>query len=95
MNGEPEATPTVVSPAPQRFDELEAELSAPATAAVAAEQAPQAPQAPDPGAPSDAARLVAVEMALAGSSREDVDRHLRSAYNVADTDDLLDDVFGR
>jgi hypothetical protein len=92
MNGEPEATPTVVSPAPPQVDALEAELSAPpSAAAVAAEP----PPAPEPAAPSDAARLVAVEMALAGSSREDVDRHLRSAYNVADTGDLLDDVFGR
>jgi hypothetical protein len=92
MNGEAEAAPTVVSPAAPQLDALEAELSTPATAAVAAEEPPQAAA---PAAPSDAARLVAVEMALAGSSRDDVDRHLRSAYNVADTDDLLDDVFGR
>ena len=90
MNGEPESTPTVVSPAPPRIDALEAELSGPATAAAVAPE----PE-PGPTAPSDAARLVAVEMALAGSSRGDVDRHLRSAYNVADTNDLLDDVFGR
>jgi hypothetical protein len=45
--------------------------------------------------PSDAARLVAVEMALAGSSRDEVDRHLRSAFGVTDAGDLLDDVFGR
>jgi hypothetical protein len=93
----PEAVETAVSPAPSSIEELEAELGGapppeayrptivarPAAAAVAAEP------------PSDAARLVAVEMALAGSSRDDVDRHLRSAYNVGATGDLLDDVFGR
>jgi hypothetical protein len=97
MNGEPEATPTVVSPAPPQVDALEAELSAPASGATAAAAvaAEPAPSAGTTTSPSDAARLVAVEMALAGSSREDVDRHLRSAYNVTDTGDLLDDVFGR
>jgi hypothetical protein len=85
------------APAPPAVEGLEAELAGPPpeayrptivqpaiAAAVVAEEGP-----------SDAARLVAVEMALAGSSRDDVDRHLRSAFNVADTGDLLDDVFGR
>jgi len=41
-----------------------------------------------------AARLVAIEMAVAGRSRDEVDEHLRAAFDVDDTRALLDDVFG-
>jgi hypothetical protein len=33
-------------------------------------------------------------MAVAGRSRDDVDRHLRESFRVHDTERLLDDVFG-
>jgi hypothetical protein len=42
----------------------------------------------------DSARLVAIEMAVAGRTREEVDRHIRAAYELADVESLLDDVFG-
>ena len=42
----------------------------------------------------DSARLVAIEMAVAGGSREEVGRHIRAAYELADVEALLDDVFG-
>ena len=42
----------------------------------------------------DSARLVAIEMAVAGGSREEVGRHIRAAYDLADVEALLDDVFG-
>ena len=51
-----------------------------------------------PAAPSigvDSARLVAIEMAVAGRSREEVADHLRTAYAGPDTDAVLADVFGR
>jgi small-conductance mechanosensitive channel len=41
-----------------------------------------------------AARLVAIEMAVAGRTRDEVDRHLRESFDVDDTRALLDDVFG-
>ena len=41
-----------------------------------------------------AARLVAIEMAVAGRTRDEVDDHLRHAFDVDDTRALLDDVFG-
>ena len=41
-----------------------------------------------------AARLVAIEMAVAGRTRDEVDDHLRDAFDVDDTRALLDDVFG-
>ncbi|MGI8512441.1 MAG: hypothetical protein ACR2NH_07415 [Solirubrobacteraceae bacterium] len=50
---------------------------------------------PDDGrARHDAARLVAIEMAVAGRSRAEVDGHLREAFRITDTGALLDDVFG-
>jgi hypothetical protein len=58
------------------------------------------PQQPDelPPAASGSeagARLVAMKMALEGSSREDVERHLAASYKGVDTTSLLDDVFAR
>jgi hypothetical protein len=47
----------------------------------------------DTQAPS-AARLVAIEMAVGGSSRAEVESHLRDDLGVADPQPLLDDVFG-
>jgi len=41
-----------------------------------------------------AARLVAIEMAVGGSSRAEVEAHLRERIGVADPAPLLDDVFG-
>jgi hypothetical protein len=59
---------------------------------------PAAPSAGDPAAVSrrdlSAARLVAIEMAVAGRGRDEVDEHLRDAFEVDDTRALLDDVFG-
>jgi hypothetical protein len=40
-----------------------------------------------------AARLVAIELAVAGRSREEVDQHLRRSFGIGDTRRLLDDVF--
>ena len=59
---------------------------------------PAAPSAGDPAAVGrrdlSAARLVAIEMAVAGRGRDEVDEHLRDAFEVDDTRALLDDVFG-
>jgi hypothetical protein len=55
------------------------------------------PRPADPGASDgslDAARLAAIEMAVAGRSRSEVEEHLRATYAVDDLDALLDDVFG-
>ncbi len=41
-----------------------------------------------------AARLVAIEMAVGGSSRAEVEQHLREQLGVAEPESLLDDVFG-
>jgi hypothetical protein len=42
----------------------------------------------------DVARLVAIELADAGRSREEVGRHLRTAFAIAGVEGVLEDVFG-
>lgn len=49
---------------------------------------------PDPGIDLDGARLVALEMAMSGRSRDEVERHLRTVYRGPDTAAVLADVFG-
>ena len=56
--------------------------------------APRPAASPTPAADLDEARLVALEMAVSGRSREEVERHLLGAYGGSDTDAVLADVFG-
>ena len=57
-------------------------------------------QAPAEGARRDAdqqlgARLVALQMAVAGGNRGEVEVHLRRTFELADPSSILDDVFGQ
>jgi hypothetical protein len=55
---------------------------------------PLRPVVPDePGNRLDDARLVALQMAVAGRTRDEVSAHLRSAFDVGDPDPILDHVF--
>jgi outer membrane biosynthesis protein TonB len=59
---------------------------------------PEAANGAPAGGPSSdkaAARLVAMKMALDGASREEIDAHLESTYDVEDREKLLDDVLAR
>jgi hypothetical protein len=47
------------------------------------------------GGDAQAARLVAMNMALDGSSREEIEKHLAETYGLRDASQLLDDVFSR
>jgi hypothetical protein len=53
------------------------------------------PAAPVDGTDDAGARLIALNMALSGSSREDVARYLTEHFSLDDPDALLDDVFAR
>jgi cell division septum initiation protein DivIVA len=72
-----------------------AEPVAVAPPAVPATSAPAAPAAAPNGAANDAdgARLVALNMALSGASREETDRYVAEHYDLPDRSALLDDVF--
>ena len=49
----------------------------------------------DPGKPSaDGAHLLAIQMAAAGSTRAQIESHIRETVGVADPRPILDDVFG-
>jgi DivIVA domain-containing protein len=68
----------------------------PRAAAPAPEPPVAAPHAPEPEAKngdSAAARIVALDMALSGSSREDTDRYLAENYDLPDRAALLDEVY--
>ena len=98
-----ELTGELVERAEGTAHELEALLDAlkRTVAALETEPADGEPAAAGPAEPAvagrrdlSAARLVAIEMAVAGRTRDEVDDHLRTAFDVDDTRALLDDVFG-
>lgn len=72
-------TPRSPDPGPVPVDEPEAEPVA---------------EAPSTDAAHDAARLVAIEMAVAGDTREGVGRRLRDEFGIRDPRGILDDAFG-
>ena len=83
--------PAPAEPAPEAPASTAAAAAAPARAA--ANGARDTDGDAQPAVPS-AARLVAIEMAVGGSSRAEVEQHLRLGLGVAEPEPLLDDVFG-
>lgn len=79
-------TPPVTIPAAEELSE-----AAPPAAAPAAEEEPKT--APQRSEDLDGARLVALNMALGGESREQTDRYLASSFQLADRAKLLDEVY--
>src|SRR5687768_6004006 len=84
----PEPTP---EPTPEPEPPLEPEPEPPLTP----EPLPEEPAIPAANGDKSAARLVAMKMALDGSSREEIDSHLADKYGLDDNDKLLDDVLSR
>jgi vacuolar-type H+-ATPase subunit H len=87
---EPEVDPTPVTvpePEPPREPEPEPPLIP--------EPHPEPPAPAANGADEQAARLVAMKMALDGSSREEIAKHLAENYELSDSGELLDAVFER
>ena len=67
-------------------------------APVAAEPEPEPGPEPEPAAgdrseDEEAARIVALDMALGGTPREETERYLSEHYALGDADRLLDDVY--
>lgn len=56
----------------------------------AAEPAPL----PGPRSTSAGARLLATQMAVSGSSREEIEQRLRSGFDIEDTSEILDAILG-
>ena len=80
------APPPAPEPAPAPEPEPE-----PAPAPFAGGEQPE--DEPAPGGPANA-RVVAIQMAVAGASRGEVDSQLRERFGISDTTPILDDVFG-
>jgi cell division septum initiation protein DivIVA len=91
LNGE---EPAVEAPREERAD-------APRLRAVDAAEAP-APEPPLAAAPepnprradASGARLLATQMAVSGSSREEIAQRLRNGFEIEDTDAILDAILG-
>jgi cell division septum initiation protein DivIVA len=85
---EPEAT-RAAEPVAASDDEPEVALAE--DAAVGLDEPQAASARPDPDL--EGARLVALNMALDGADRDEVDRYLRDNYELADRAALLDEVY--
>ena len=80
-------------PAPAEQDFAAAAAAEPAPEAV--EPSPDEPPALAPESDEAGARLIALNMALGGTPREDTARYLAEHYALADPEALLDDVYSR
>jgi hypothetical protein len=49
---------------------------------------------PGPRSTSAGARLLATQMAVSGSSREEIEQRLRSGFDIEDTSEILDAILG-
>ena len=57
-------------------------------------EAPPAPSAGGRRSDAAGARLLATQMAVSGSSREEIDRRLRNGFEIEDTKAILDAILG-
>ncbi len=60
----------------------------------AAEAELDEPLAPRPRGGSTAARLLATQMAVSGSTRKEIEMRLRNGFEIEDTDEILDAILG-
>jgi len=56
--------------------------------------APEPPPPSPPGQPSEGARLLATQMAVAGSSRDEITSRLRNDFGIGDAESMLDSILG-
>jgi hypothetical protein len=94
----PAAPPAREEPAATKPPADGAGAPAPALPTPAAQPAEQQVRAPGTGGRSatgdlDGARLIALNMALNGESREDTDRYLAENFELADRGKLVDEVY--
>jgi hypothetical protein len=88
-----EAPPADARERPELAEEQESE-EAPRLRAVPAEDAPAPAQQPERSSDAPGARLLATQMAVSGSSREEIAERLRSGFEIEDTDAILDAILG-
>lgn len=77
-------------------DELDPPSSAPRESHLKPVETPPDPiePVPTPRAASAGARLLATQLAVSGSSRDEIERRLRSSFDIEDTSEILDAILG-
>jgi DivIVA domain-containing protein len=80
-------------PAPAVAEELEAVVVVEEDEAVVIVEEAEIAEAEQDGEDLEGARLIALNMALNGNAREDIDRYLAENFDLADRDALLDEVY--
>ncbi|MTD42866.1 hypothetical protein GKE82_00740 [Conexibacter sp. W3-3-2] len=94
---EPEPAAAAAEPEAAPVEEPAAAEEAPglfaSTETAAPAEAPKADAAPAEGGDVEGARLIALNMALNGSSREETDTYLSENFDLADRAALLDEVY--
>jgi hypothetical protein len=84
----------------ERLRALADELDPPAASAKSEPHLRPVAAVPQPGEPagprsgSAGARLLATQMAVSGSSREEIAERLRSGFDIEDTSEILDAILG-
>jgi hypothetical protein len=58
------------------------------------EETPPEPAVPSRRSGSAGARLLATQMAVSGSSRQEIEERLRSGFEIEDTSEILDAILG-
>jgi hypothetical protein len=74
-------------------DELDSPLERPRESHLKSVESPPEP-APPRRAASSGARLLATQMAVSGSSREEIEARLRSGFEIEDAGEILDAILG-
>ncbi len=82
----PEPAPVAVEPPPAPEPE-------PLSPSPSPEPEPEPSVAPSNGGDSEGARLIALNMALGGTPREETDRYLADNFDLPDRDAILDEVY--
>jgi DivIVA domain-containing protein len=91
---EPETAPEEEQEATPVAEEAPTAVATAEPEAEAEDEAAPAPRGPAPGGGDvEGARLIALNMALNGQSREETDRYLAENFDLADRDGLLDEVY--
>jgi DivIVA domain-containing protein len=85
-----EQTETEVEAVPEAFDEVEIEYE---VEVVEVTEVGEAAPAGEPADDSEGARLIALNMALNGTPREETDRYLAENFQLSDRSGLLDEVY--
>jgi hypothetical protein len=88
----PEGEPVASVAAPDREDDIDETIAA---AEAAAARGPEVAESATDSGSGEGARVIALNMALSGTPRDETARYLAENFQLEDPDALLDDVYAR